>query len=190
MVRLAIKPQELVKIHGRPEKQKVGRSSRTQPLNMLGWLGHKKRRMKIFFYGKEANLFLSLILSATYMTKTAKGRADKGLKNVWVFQQYQKMWNFFWIVCSLVVLLVRENPQSRDSFGICSRVFLAEEKTDIARIETLPRLVTAAVAVFIQISHPVTCHHLYLSIFSAENTWGMRAHNYAGQKIQGEQGFL
>lgn len=81
--------------------------------------------------------------------------------------------------------LSKRKPTSH-SFGICSRVFLAEENTDVARIETLPRLVTAAAAVFIQISHPVTCHHLYLSIFHAENTWGARAHNYAGQVIQDE----
>lgn len=82
MVRLAIKPQELVKIHGCLEKQKVGRSSRTQSLNMLGLVGDEKRRMKIFWYRSEP--FLPLILSSMYMMKTTKDRADEGLK-IWVF---------------------------------------------------------------------------------------------------------
>lgn len=41
MVRLATKPQELVKIHGCLEKQ-VGRCSRTQPLNMLVFVRDEK----------------------------------------------------------------------------------------------------------------------------------------------------
>lgn len=82
MVRLAIKPQGLVKIHGCLEKQKVGRCSRTQPLNMLVLVGDEKRRMKIFWYRKEVSLFLPLILSAMYMMKTAKDRANEGLKNI------------------------------------------------------------------------------------------------------------
>lgn len=58
MARLAIKPQGLVKIHGYLEKQKVGRSSRTQPLNIVVLVGDEKR-IKIFWYRKEGSHFFA-----------------------------------------------------------------------------------------------------------------------------------
>lgn len=38
----------------------------------------------------------------------------------------------------------------------------------------MPRFITAAVALLIQIKHPATCHQLYLSVFMVRE-WGLKA---------------